>query len=76
MLQHYREKKILPKQMQEHAFVKLNLDDYRPVFKSKAIRDDFNLGLASLKKSGRYKSIYDKYLKDYKVGTGLVLACL
>ena len=76
MLQYLREKKNFPKEIQEHTFVKLNLNDYRPVFKSKEIRDDFNLGLANLKKSGRFKSIYDKYLKDSKVGPELVLACL
>lgn len=76
MLQYYKEKEVLPKEMQEHAFVKLNLDDYRPVFRSKEIRDDFNLGLTNLKKSGRFKNIYDKYLKDPKAAPGIVLACL
>ncbi len=38
--------------------------DYRPVFRSARVRDDFNAGLAQMKKSGRYKAIYDKYLKD------------
>lgn len=75
MLQYAKEQKAIPKEMQEHAFVKLNLNDYRPVFKSKDIRDDFNLGLKKLKKTGRYKAIYDKYLKDYKINPELVLAC-
>ncbi len=38
--------------------------NYRPVFRSKKIRNDFNLGLAWLKKSGRYNEIYDKYLSN------------
>jgi len=48
----------------EHSFVHANPDDYRPVFRDAAIRDDFNAGLAQLHKSGRYRAIYDKYLKD------------
>lgn len=75
MLQHYNENKTARREIKEHSFVKLNLDDYRPVFNSKVVRDDFNLGLANLKKTGRYKAIYDKYLKDNKTMTSFVLAC-
>lgn len=39
-----------------------DVEDYRPVFKSRAIRDDFNLGLESIKRSGRFEAIYDHYL--------------
>jgi polar amino acid transport system substrate-binding protein len=46
-----------------HAFTEANPDDYRPVFRSEKIRDDFNAGLAHLKASGRYQAIYDSYLK-------------
>lgn len=38
--------------------------DYRPVFRDAAIRDDFNAGLAQLHKSGAFRAIYDKYLKQ------------
>ena len=48
----------------EHTFTKLNPNDYRPVFYDKAIRDDFNAGLQQIKKSGRFKAIYDKYLQN------------
>jgi len=48
----------------EIAFVKLNPQDYRPVFRDPQVRDDFNQGLRQLKESGRYQAIYDKYLKD------------
>lgn len=51
------------KPVQLHAFVKLDPNDYRPVFRSQQVRDDFNLGLAQLKASGRYQAIYDSYLK-------------
>ena len=47
-----------------HAFTYANPADYRPVFRDATIRDDFNAGLAYLRKSGRYRVIRDKYLKD------------
>jgi polar amino acid transport system substrate-binding protein len=34
---------------------------YRPVFRSAQVRDDFNAGLAYLRKSGRYDAIYRRY---------------
>lgn len=46
-----------------HAFTEVDPNDYRPVFRSEQVRDDFNLGLAHLKASGRYQAIYDSYLK-------------
>jgi polar amino acid transport system substrate-binding protein len=48
----------------EHSVIQADPNDYRPVFRDAAIRDDFNAGLAHLHKSGRYRAIYDKYLKD------------
>jgi len=51
-----------PKPVVEHAFVKLNPMDYRPVFRDPAIRDDFNAGLRHLKDTGRFQAIYSKYL--------------
>jgi len=38
--------------------------DYRPVFRDKQVRDDFNAGLKQLKETGRYKAIYERYLRD------------
>jgi len=58
-----KEKDFNPKPIQEHPFVILNLMDYRPIFRDKKIRDDFNEGLKHIKKTGQYKAIYDKYLK-------------
>lgn len=58
-----KEKNFKPKAVQEHEFVKLNPNDYRPIFRDPAIRDDFNIGLEHLKKTGRYQAIYDQYLK-------------
>lgn len=52
-----------PKAVDMQAFTKADPNDYRPVFRSEKIRDDFNLGLAQLKTSGRYQAIYDSYLK-------------
>jgi polar amino acid transport system substrate-binding protein len=47
----------------EIEFTKINPNDYRPIFKSKKVMEDFNEGLRHLKKSGRFQEIYDSYLK-------------
>jgi len=47
----------------EHKFTSVNPDDYRPIFKDKKVRDDFNLGLKKIKESGRFQKIYDNYLE-------------
>ena len=49
--------------IEEHDFVTVKPKDYRPVFYSKKIRDDYNFGLNSITKSGLVKNIYDNYLK-------------
>lgn len=54
---------ITLKPVQEHSFVAVNPLDYRPVFRDKKIRDDFNVGLKHLKDTGRFQAIYDRYLK-------------
>lgn len=59
-----REQGVAPKATVQHSFVKVNPMDYRPVFRSSAIRDDFNAGLKQLKDSGRFDAIYRKYLGD------------
>lgn len=59
-----KEKGFVPKDTEEHRFVTFNPMDYRPVFRDKGVRDDFNAGLAHLKESGRFQAIYDKYLKE------------
>lgn len=58
-----KENKLEPHPTEEHAFVKLNPMDYRPIFWDKTVRDDFNKGLKHLKETGRFQAIYDKYLK-------------
>lgn len=65
-LQLKREHGIPLKPIQEHSFVKLNPMDYRPVFRDRQVRDDFNAGLKHLKETGRYNAIYQKYLGDDK----------
>jgi len=59
-----REKGFIPKPTVQQSFVSFNPMDYRPVFRDKKIRDDFNAGLKHLKDSGRYHAIYQKYLAD------------
>ncbi len=49
-------------EVEEHKFTINNLEDYRPVFRDKKVRDDFNLGLSQLKKSGEFQKIYDHYI--------------
>jgi len=46
----------------EHKFTTTNSKNYRPVFKDKKVRDDFNLGLIKLKESGEVQKIYDSYI--------------
>ncbi|PKI17930.1 amino acid-binding protein [Colwellia sp. 12G3] len=48
--------------VEEHPFITVDPMNYRPVFRDKKIRDDFNLGLSYLKESGAFQKIYDKYL--------------
>jgi polar amino acid transport system substrate-binding protein len=55
-------KSFKPRPVTEHAFVRLNPMDYRPVFRDAAVRDDFNAGLKQLKDSGRFQAIYHRYL--------------
>lgn len=50
-------------EVQEHTFTKENPDNYRPVFRDKKIRDDFNAGLLNVQKKKLDKIIYNKYLK-------------
>jgi polar amino acid transport system substrate-binding protein len=52
------------KDVEMHEFVKVNPQDYRPVFRNEQIRDDFNEGLRHLKETGRFQAIYDNYLKN------------
>tara|TARA_R110001583_G_scaffold67490_8_gene192955 strand:- start:3033 stop:3779 length:747 start_codon:yes stop_codon:yes gene_type:complete len=54
---------VQPILLDEHTFSGANLNDYRPVFRDKTIRDDFNFGLSQIKKTGQYQKIYDFYLE-------------
>ncbi len=54
---------VAVKPVDEQDFTLVNPLDYRPVFRSTAVRDDFNAGLRQLKVSGRYQAIYDHYLR-------------
>ncbi|MOA48352.1 hypothetical protein D3C78_1710870 [compost metagenome] len=47
-----------------HHFVEEDPEDYRPLFRDRQIRDDFDAGLEQLKSSGRYQQIYDHYLQQ------------
>lgn len=45
-----------------HTLPAADVRAYRPVFRDAAVRDDFNAGLAWLRKNGRYGAIYQHYL--------------
>jgi polar amino acid transport system substrate-binding protein len=49
-------------EVDEHKLIIENIADYRPVFRNKKIRDDFNAGLNHLKESGEFQKIYDYYI--------------
>ncbi|WP_317201623.1 ABC transporter substrate-binding protein [Janthinobacterium sp.] len=63
LLQQRADPGFLAPAVDEQALTPTDPRDYRPVFRDAAIRDDFNAGLEQLRKNGRYKAIYDKYLK-------------
>lgn len=48
----------------EHSLSKSNPLDYRPIFRSEKIRDDFNQGLREIKETGQFQKIYDFYLAN------------
>ena len=50
------------KDVVEHKVITEKKEDYRPVFRNKKIRDDFNTGLQKLKESGEFQKIYDNYI--------------
>ena len=50
------------KDVVEHKLITENKEDYRPVFRNKKLRDDFNTGLQRLKESGGFQKIYDIYI--------------
>ncbi|HEX9172512.1 MAG TPA: ABC transporter substrate-binding protein [Telluria sp.] len=54
---------LAAKVLEVHPFVNVNPHNYRTVFRSARVRNDFNAGLAELHRSGRYRAIYEKYLK-------------
>lgn len=54
---------VMP-ETEQHAFTVADPQNYRPVFRDPVVRDDFNAGLEYLRKTGRYRAIYDKYLKN------------
>lgn len=56
------QKELEISEIDEHNFITVDPMNYRPVFRDKKIRDDFNLGLKYLKESGEFQKIYDEYL--------------
>ena len=46
--------------------------DYTVVFRDRQLRDDFNAGLAELKRSGRYQQVMDRHLKPLETVSELI----
>lgn len=63
-LQMIKERRVRVIPIEEHHSIELNPLDYRPIFRSTKIRDDFNEGLKHLKSTGRFQEIYDKYITE------------
>lgn len=61
-----KERNFQAKDVKYHYFNKINVLNYRPVFKDEKIRDDFNEGLKYIKENGTYEAIYNKYLKEQR----------
>ena len=57
-----KEGKVRASATNEHHFVEVNPQDYRPVFRDEQIRNDFNEGFNMLKDSGKFQAIYNHYL--------------
>ena len=57
--------KKVDKEVKVDVFDLFKPTQYKLAFQDKSVRDDFDEGLRQLKKSGRYKEIYDYYAKEY-----------
>jgi polar amino acid transport system substrate-binding protein len=66
-IQNKKETKYKFSDFEVHLPFEENPLNYRPIFRSKKIRDDFNLGLSYIKKNGRHQAIFDKYFKELDV---------
>ena len=62
------EKGLIRKPITAHRVFAMRHSDYRPVFRSSKVRDDFNAGLRHLRESGRFQAIYDYYLEGSELG--------
>ncbi len=62
---HIKKKEHLKNNISDFKFHDIfkNKTEFTIGFISKEIRDDFNIGLRTIKKNGEYKKIFDKYLK-------------
>lgn len=65
----YREKLIaegkVPRSTEFEMFSLFFAMPYKAAFVDAQVRDDFNRGLAAIKRSGRYDAIYRKYVEQY-----------
>ncbi len=65
----YREKLIsegkVPRSTEYEAFSLFPASSYKAAFVDARMRDDFNRGLAAIKRSGQYDAIYRKYVEQY-----------
>ena len=64
IFKYYYKKSKLFKQKSYKVYGIFSPTPYKIAFKDKKARDDFNEGLKILKSSGRYKEVFEKYLKE------------
>lgn len=64
IFKYYYKKSKLFKQKPYKVYRIFSPTPYKIAFKDKKARDDFNEGLKILKSSGRYKEVFEKYLKE------------
>lgn len=65
----YREKLIaegkVDRSVEVDAIALFPPTPFKAAFIDKRVRDDFNRGLAAMRRDGRYEAIYRKYIEDY-----------
>jgi polar amino acid transport system substrate-binding protein len=65
----YREKLIaegkVPRSVEFDSFSIFPPSPYKAAFVDAKVRDDFNRGLAAIKRNGKYDAIYRKYIEQY-----------
>jgi len=69
IFRYYRERLIAERKVDAaHEYVRFDIfppTPYKAAFIQRKVRDDFNRGVAAMRKDGRYEAIYRKYTEKY-----------